>query len=212
MAIAFNKASGKAIKNGVKHYTYVNGDNRVRMFGGILARYVYWITGTNGKAIPFECLSFDREAEAFTNKEKDWVKEYYPDMKCSWSYCIQCIDPTDGTVKVLNLKKKLLEQIMTAAEDLGDPTDPDTGWSICFKRVKTGSMAYNVEYQFQPLKCKPEPLTDEEKALIAEAPSIDEILPRPSAEAQKILLDTIRNQEATDETMDETIEDEFDIK
>ena len=46
--------------------------------------------------------------EAFTNVEKDWVREYHPELKCGWSYAIQCIH--DGKVKVLNLKKKLLEQ------------------------------------------------------------------------------------------------------
>ena len=40
--------------------------------------------------------------------------------------------------KVVNLKKKLWEQIITAAEDLGDPTDPESGWDVQFKRVKTG--------------------------------------------------------------------------
>ena len=72
---------------------------------------------------------------------------------------------TGGKVKVVNLKKKLWEQIITAAEDLGDPTDPDTGWDICFKRVKTGPLPYNVEYQLQALKCKPRPLHDEERSL-----------------------------------------------
>ena len=85
-----------------------------------------------------ECLSFDRNSERFNNQEKDWVREYYPDLKCGWSYATQCID--NGEVKVVNLKKKLWEQIITAAEDLGDPTDPETGWDICFKRVKTGPL------------------------------------------------------------------------
>jgi hypothetical protein len=115
-------------------------------------------------------------------------------MKCGWSYAIQCIDPNDGQVKVLNLKKKLLEQIMIAAEDLGDPTDPVEGWDVYFKRVKTGPMAFNVEYQLQVLKCKQRALSDDEMASIAEIKSMDEVLPRPSPEAQKELLDRIRSQ------------------
>jgi hypothetical protein len=210
MALAFGKAKGSAQKANVKQYEYKNGDNKIRLVGGILPRYVYWIKGDNDKNIPMECLSFDRETEAFTNKEKDWVREFYPDLKCGWSYAIQCIDPNDGEVKVLNLKKKLLEQIMLAAEDLGDPTDPETGWDVHFKRVKTGPLPYNVEYQFQPLKCKPRPLTDEERDAIANAKSIDELLPRPTADAQKELLDRVMNQ-AGDE-VDESIEDEFDIE
>jgi len=51
---------------------------------------------------------------------------------------------------------------LTAAEDLGDPTDPETGWDVMFKRVKTGPLPYNVEYQLQVLKCKPRALDDDE--------------------------------------------------
>jgi hypothetical protein len=153
-----------------------------------------------------ECLSFNRDTETFDNKEKDWVRTYYPEMKCGWSYAIQCIDPADKQVKVLNLKKKLLEQIMLAAEDLGDPTDPETGWDIHFKRVKTGPMAFNVEYQLQVLRCKTRTLDEEEKAACAELKSMDDVLPRPSTEAQKELLDRLRSLGS--ETPDE-VEKEF---
>ena len=129
-------------------------------------------------------------------------------MKCTWSYAIQCIH--GGKVKVLNLKKKLLEQIILAAEDLGDPADPETGWDVYFKRLKTGPMAYNVEYQLQPLKCKPRPLTEDEQELIAELKSMDEVLPRPTADAQKELLDRIRSGSANSDA-DESINEEFDL-
>jgi len=140
--------------------------------------------------------------------EKDWVREYYPDQKCTWSYAIQCIH--DGKVKVLNLKKKLLEQILVAAEDLGDPADPETGWDVHFKRVKTGPMAYNVEYQLQALKCKPRALDEKELELITDLKSMDEVLPRPTADAQKELLDRIRSGSANSDA-DESINEEFDI-
>ena len=156
MALSFNKSKGAAQKSNITTFAYQDGDNSVRLVGDILARYVYWVTGENDKNIPLECLSFDRNEERFNNKEKDWVREYYPDLKCGWSYVMQCIH--NGEVKVINLKKKLWEQILTAAEDLGDPTDPETGWDVKFKRVKTGPLAYNVEYQLQVLKCKPRAL------------------------------------------------------
>ena len=186
---------------------YTDGDNKMRLCGDILARYVYWIKGENDKNIPLECLSFDRNTESFNNKETDWVRNYYPDLKCGWSYATQCID--NGEVKVVNLKKKLWEQIITAAEDLGDPTDPDTGWDVCFKKVKTGPLPYNVEYQLQALKCKPRELDDEEKALYADLKSMDDVMPRPTPDAQKELLDRIR--EATTTEVDETLEAEFNI-
>jgi hypothetical protein len=193
MAIKFGQLEGKAKKSTINQFTYRDGDNVVRMVGDILPRYVYWVKGENNKNIPMECLSFDRDSETFNNIEKDWVRTFYPDMKCGWAYAIQCIDPGDGQVKVLNLKKKLLEQIMLAAEDLGDPTDPETGWDIHFKRVKTGPMAFNVEYQLQVLRCKTRALDEAEMASIAELRSMDDVLPRPTVEAQKELLERIRS-------------------
>ena len=207
MAISFNQQKGSAQKTSIKSFQYVTGDNKMRLCGDILARYVYWIKGENDKNIPLECLSFDRNTESFNNKEKDWVREYYPDLKCGWSYATQCID--NGEVKVVNLKKKLWEQIITAAEDLGDPTDPDTGWDVCFKKVKTGPLPYNVEYQLQALKCKPRELDDEEKALYADLKSMDDVMPRPTPDAQKELLDRIREASTTE--VDETLEAEFNI-
>ena len=207
MAISFNQQKGSAQKTSIKSYQYTDGDNKMRLCGDILARYVYWVKGQNEKNIPLECLSFDRNTESFTNVEKDWVRTYYPDLKCGWSYATQCID--NGEVKVVNLKKKLWEQIITAAEDLGDPTHPVTGWDICFKKVKTGPLPYNVEYQLQALKCKPRELTEDEKALYADLKSMDDVMPRPTPDAQKELLDRIREASTTE--VDETLEAEFNI-
>jgi len=205
MAIKFNQHKGSAQKSSISSFQYRDGDNQFRLVGDILARYVYWIKGENEKDIPLECLSFDRNEERFNNKERDWVREYFPDLKCGWSYATQCID--GGTVKVVNLKKKLWEQIITAAEDLGDPTDPDTGWDVKFKRVKTGPLPYNVEYQLQVLKCKHRELNESEKELIAELKSMDDVMPRPTPDAQKELLDRIRGSQNA--SIDEDLEAEF---
>jgi len=210
MALSFNKSKGGAQKSSINTFQYVDGDNSIRLVGDILARYVYWIEGENGKNIPFECLSFDRNEERFNNKEKDWVREFYPDLKCGWSYAMQCIH--NGELKVINLKKKLFEQILTAAEDLGDPTDPETGWDVKFKRVKTGPQVYNVEYQLQVLKCKPRPLDDSEKELLDSLKSMDDVMPRPTPDAQKELLDRLRDGAAEANNVDEdAIEEEFNI-
>lgn len=189
MAIAFTKTKGKAAKKSVESFEYKDGDNTVRLVGGVLPRYVYWVKGTNNKDIPLECLAFDRELEKFANRETDHVPAFYPEKKCSWSYSINCIDPRDGKVKALNLKKKLFEQVMTAAEDLGDPTDPDTGWDIVFKKVKTGPLPYNVEYQLSVLKCKRRALTEAEREAVAKADTIDVKFPRPSSDE---ILETIK--------------------
>jgi len=198
MALSFKQTKGKATSNKVESYEYKDGENTVRLIGGVLPRYVYWLKGTNNKDIPVECLAFSREKEKFDNLEKDHVADYYPDLRCSWSYSINCIDPKDGKVKALNLKKKLFEQIVTAAEDLGDPTDYDTGWDVVFKRVKTGPLPFNVEYTLQVLRCKRRALNTEERELADTAQNIDEKFPRPTADEIKALLEKIAEQSDED--------------
>jgi hypothetical protein len=181
MAKTFGNTKGAAQKSKFPTYQYKDGEQKLRLFGGVLPRYMYWIKSSNGKDIPLECLSFDRDEEKFTNVEKDVVPSYFPDLKCSWSYAVNALT-VDNEPVVVNLKKKLFQQIMDAAESLGDPTDPDTGWWIVFKRAKTGSMAYNVEYTLQVLKCKSSALTDEQREIISKEKSIDEKFPRPTPE------------------------------
>lgn len=189
MALAFKNTKGKAQKSSVDSYTYKDGENRVRLIGGVLPRYMYWIKGTNDKDIPLECLAFSREKEKFDNLEKDHVPAFFPDVKCSWSYAINCIDPQDGKVKVLNLKKKLFEAILQTAEDLElDPTDYDTGFDVVFRRTKTGPLAFNISYDLSPLKCKQRPLTEEERAAADAAQDIDSKYPRPTAAEQLVFL------------------------
>lgn len=209
MAIKFKNVTGKAKKSSAEAYTYNEGDNSVRMVGDILPRYVYWTTTTDNKRVPMECLAFDREQERFANLEKDWVQHYFSDLKCSWAYAVQIID--DGKIKILNLKKKLFEQILTAAEDLGDPTDPENGWDVRFKKIKTGPLPFNVEYQLQVLKCKPRTLTDEEKELLKDLKPIDDIVRRPTADEQKTfieqnILEGGNNSDVPDEVAEEVQE------
>jgi hypothetical protein len=216
MALGFNQQKGKAIKTSVDSYKMLDGDNSVRIVGDILPRYVYWVKGENDKNLPLECLSFDREKEAFTNIEKDWVKTFYPQLKCGWAYATQIVVPDPESesgykVQVINLKKKLWEQVQTAAEDLGDPTDPTTGWDLKFKKVKTGAQAYNVEYQLQSLRCKSRPLNEGELAAVAEIKSMDDVMPRPTPDAQKELLDRINGSASPDSTDEDAIEEEFDV-
>lgn len=210
MAIAFKNTKGKAQKSSVESYTYKDGENRVRLIGGVLPRYVYWVKGTNNKDIPIECLAFSRDKEKFDNLEKDHVPEFYPDLKCSWSYAVNCIDPADGKVKVLNLKKKLFESILQTAEDLGmDPTDYDEGFDIVFRRTKTGPLAFNVSYDLSPLKCKQRALTADERAAADAAQDIDSKYPRATAEEQRALLEKLAAgiEEAASEAEQEAVKD-----
>lgn len=210
MALGFNTVKGTAQKDRADSYEMKNGENRLRLVGDILARYVYWIKGENDKPIPFECLAFNRNSETFDNAEKDWVKEFYPDLKCSWAYAIQAIDPATNELKIWNLKKKLFAAILSAAEDLGDPTDPETGWDVVFEKKKTGPLPINVEYELKVLRCKPRPLTEEERDLLKDLKSMDEVLPRPTADQQKQLLDKLN--QGSSENVDEDIGDELEVK
>jgi len=202
MALSFKNTKGKAQSNKIEAYEYKDGENTVRLIGGVLPRYIYWLKGTNNKDIPVECLAFSREKEKFDNVEKDYVNEYFPDAKCSWSYSVNCIDPKQNKVVALNLKKKLFEQIVSAAEDLGDPTDYDSGWDVVFKRSKTGPLPFNVEYTLQVLRCKPRTLTDEERALAEAAKPIDEKFIRPTEAEVKALLEKITNNVDEEESTD----------
>lgn len=209
MAISFKQTKGKAQSNKVESYEYKDGENVVRLIGGVLPRYVYWLKGTNNKDIPVECLAFNREKEKFDNLETDHVTEFFPDAKCSWSYSVNCIDPKQNKVVALNLKKKLFEQIVSAAEDLGDPTDYDSGWDVVFKRIKTGPLPFNVEYQLQVLRCKSRKLTSEERAMADSAKSIDEKFPRATPDEVLAVLNKITAgaEEAADEAAQEAVKD-----
>jgi len=205
MALNFKDTNGKAVKNSHESYTYKDGENTVRMFGGILPRYVYWLKGTNNKDIPVECLAFDREAEKFNNAEVDHVQDYFPEAKCSWSYSVNCLVNVDGAPKaiVLNLKKKLFEQVCSAASDLGlDPTDSDDGFDIVFKRTKTGPLAFNVEYTLSQLKLKKRALNDAERQAIADSLTIDAKFVRQTPVEVKALLERMTKGESADTPAD----------
>mgnify|MGYP000724204421 CR=1 FL=1 len=207
MALSFKNTKGKAQSNKVESYEYKDGENTVRLVGGVLPRYIYWLKGTNNKDIPVECLAFSREKEKFDNVEKDHVNEYFPDAKCSWSYSVNVIDPKQNKVVALNLKKKLFEQICSAAEDLGDPTDPVSGWDVVFKRQKTGPLPFNVEYTLSVLRCKKRALTAAELSAIEDSVTIDQKFIRATAEEVKATLERITTG-AEEEVVDSTADQE----
>jgi len=214
MALAFNKSVGQAQKS--NYFKYQNGMNKFRLIGDILPRYIYWVKSAEGNNVAVECLSFDRDKEKFTNVEKDWVAHYFPDLNCSWSYLVQCIDLTDGKVKTLPLKKKYYQAIVAAAKRLGDPTaTDDTGWDIALERVSTGSQAYNVEYNLQVLDCVNRALTEDELAEVAEnLQDMDLLDPRPTSDEQKVQIEeTVLGQKTTEKVPDDVkkaFENEFD--
>lgn len=196
MALSFGDAKGGAEKQSVPSYKMKMGLNRIRVYGGILARYMYWVPGSQGRDVPVECLSFNRSTEAFDNKDKDWVKEYYPDLKSSWGYAMMCVDldANEPVELVFNWKSKLFKQVVSAMEDLGDPTNLDTGWDIIFSKDKTGPNTFNVEYTLNAIKCSKSigPVSDKVREVAGSGKTIDEWLPRITPDKQKEYLDSIR--------------------
>ena len=59
------------------------------------------------------------------------------------------------------------------------------------------------------MKCKPRALTEDELGLITDLKSMDEVMTRPTADAQKELLDRVRN--AGKDNDDEMLEAEFNV-
>jgi hypothetical protein len=209
----FANSTGEAQKNRPDAYTYKEGRNVIRLVGDLLPRYVYWLKGENNKPIPMECLAFDREQEKFLNAEKDWVREYHPDLKCGWAYVIQGFDVTNpDKLLLINLKKKLTGQILDLAAELGDPTDLENGWDVIFEKKKTGPLPINVEYKLKEREIKNSPLTAEMKAIVAEMKSMDEIMPRPTPDQQKEFLERLRNGGNSTENIDESVSEEFEVK
>lgn len=192
MGVQFGNAHGSAKKTGLDYIKLEFGENEFRMVGQLLPRYAYWKTLKNGGntfSVPVECLSFDREKEEFTNLEKDWFKEYFPTEKCVWSYVIQVLDK-NGELKLCGLKKKLFDQIQTAANKLGDPTDVDDGWTVKVNKKKTGPNIYNVEYELLQLELENKALTAEQKTVLEEQMKpIDELIPRQTPEQQKAFIE-----------------------
>ena len=211
----FTDLQGKATKSGPERMKFVDGRNKFRIVSPVVPAYKYWLKTKDGTSVPMECLGFDREQEKFTNLKKDWVRHYFPELKCSWAYSAFVLDGTDGKLKLLDFKKKLFEQILHAAKSkMGDPSDPEEGWWVVCTRVKTGPKVFNVEYQLEVFELEKTPLTDEENALVADMPDIEEVLKQQTPEEQKEFIENNilgNEEEAKEEEQDFDNEGDDDI-
>lgn len=212
MSLGFNDLPAEAVKTKIDYYKFEEGENSFRIVGAVVPRYVYWLKTPDGqKTIPMECLAFDREEVKFLNREIDWVQKLMPEEKCSWSYVCQAFDPEDGKLKVLVLKKKMFGEIkILATKHLGDITHPDTGSIMSVQRTKDGPLAYNVSYMVNQLDCKELALTDEQKEIVADSPTIEELFPRPTPKEQKAFLEKVWFSAPAEETADDEALDEMD--
>jgi hypothetical protein len=191
-AISFGNLNGGAKKSNVKYMKLVDGDNTFRILpNSILPGYTYWVKGANGKDLPFNALQYISKDEAFDNslpcpiRDKGLKDAKGEDLGCQWSYKCQVINRATGAVEVLQLKKGILSDIISVAQQLGfDPTDLESGTDFTVTRKKTGPLPFNVEYTLQQLKCKQAPVSDTDKALLADIKPIEELFPAETYEAQ----------------------------
>ncbi|MCP3899129.1 MAG: hypothetical protein GY707_05280 [Desulfobacteraceae bacterium] len=211
MAISFNDVNGSAKTTKIDYFKFEDGDNEFRMVGGVLPRYVYWNKTPKNTAIAMECLGFDRDSEEFKNVEKDWHQHYFPDIKCKWSYVVQAFNK-EGKLQVVSLRKQMFESILqNAAKHWGDPTDPDKGMKIVITKKKTGPQAFNVAYEVDVMSCVEQPLTDEQKTLLNDSPTIDELFVRQTSDEQKANIERIWFNEADkdDADLDDDMDDDI---
>ena len=209
MTIKFTDLQGKASKAGPDRFKPVNGKNAFRIIGSVVPCYKYWLRTRDNTPVPMECLGFNRETEVFDNKIRDVVREYFPDMKCSWAYQSFVIDRSDGKVKLFDHKKKLFESILDAAKKkLGDPTDPVNGWDIVFTKKKTGPQVFNVEYTLETFELENSALSDDDLAAIEEAGSIEDITKIPTPEDQEAFIKgyILPKEEEVDEDVEKELE------
>ena len=210
MAIKFTDLQGKASKAGPERFKPQEGRNQFRIIGSVVPGYKYWLKTKDGTSVPMDCLAFNREAEQFDNKQRDVVREYFPEKKCSWAYQSFVIDRSDGKVKLFDHKKRLFESILDAAKKkLGDPTDPEKGWDVIFTRKKTGPQPFNVEYTLETFELENSALSDEDLAAIEEAGKIEDLVKLPTPEEQEAF---IKNYILGDEEekVPDDVKDEFD--
>lgn len=220
----FNTTKGSAQAAYLPQLKLENGENTFRIVGNILRRYIYWCKTPAGKAVCFECLSFNRDLEKFDNKITDYVPSFYPNKtdfhgkvvidpktgktsphRPTWGYVATVIDRKDGKLKELHLKKTMFEDLIKVAskkspvtkQPFGDPTDPITGWDISVNKEKTGPAVMNVKYSvdaFSPINGA-KPLTEEEIQMVEDSMPIEERHERPTPEDQLAILKKIQSGE-----------------
>lgn len=212
--IAFGNLTGAAKKSNVKYMKLAEGNNTFRILpNSILPGYTYWVKGANGKDLPFNCLQYVSKDEAFDNsipcpiKDRGLKDDKGEDLRCQWSYKCQVINRATGEVEVLQLKKGMLSDIISVAQQLGfDPTDLETGTDFTVNKKKTGPLAFNVEYSLQQLLCKQTPISEADAKLIEGIKPISELFPTETYEAQaaRLAKHLTGATDATDEAEDQS--------
>lgn len=166
---------------------------QVRLVGPLIPRYVYWVTTKEGKKRSIECLSFNRETQAFDASLQDPMKEVDPEIygagqgeKPGFGYVTHVIDRKDKKLKLFDpIKKTVFDKIVALAQKpaYGDPADAVKGYDLTITKKKTGPLPQNVGYDVVPSDRSTSPLTEDEQKL--ELYDLDKLFKRTTYEEQK---------------------------
>ena len=78
-AMNWGDTKGEAQSNKVTFMKQEDGTNHIRIVGGIVRKYDYWVTKTNEDgsqlSVPFENLRFNRDTESFVQGAEDPISE-----------------------------------------------------------------------------------------------------------------------------------------
>lgn len=193
-----------------KPYTMQTGINKFRIIPGtLLPYYSYWVEHPTERAdtgqlkqAPFEDLQFNRDTEEFDTSKPCPVKEAGVTGKTSkgdakrrgkWGYKCLVLDD-NNKVLPYTWTVKLFDQVSTLAKDMKyNITDIDEGTWLTVERVQGSKGKFDVSYNLKSHLAVSEPLTDEQKEIIAASKSITEMYPVETYEEQKERLDKFLN-------------------
>lgn len=214
--VDWDKAKGvqKGERREIDRLTFPIGETKIRLVGGVLPRYVYWVTTTQGKKAPVECLRFIRETEEFDDKQPDPIKEVSEEIfndKPQFAYICNVLPKNEGSgvkIQLCDLKATIYKQILDFAknDEWGNPASKDNGYTLTIKKEKTGPLPQNVKYTVIPSPAK-KPLTKEELEL--DLYEFEKMYKRPTYEEQKqwLLQNTAYFVDESGDEFKETAED-----
>lgn len=232
MALDFNESNGSSKSTKIDYMTINVGENRFRILPkSILPGYDYWVDGYDNegkkKSLPFPCIQFNRTTERFDNsipcpiraaglEGKNFKQETVP-LPSKYAYKCLVWDYAEKKVVVLSLKKTMFTGIKDVAKQLKkNPTSIEDGFDIVLEKKKTGSRAWDVEYNIMAIACMGHqgPVEDPDQLQqMQDAKPIDELFEYPTYEEQeKRLAEHLNpikgsNNEAQEEAQKEAIDD-----
>jgi hypothetical protein len=197
MTTATTWGSAKAPASGNKDIQRLDfkgiSEAQIRLVGVLIPRYTYWVVTKEGKKRSIECLSFNRETQAFDASLQDPIKEIDPEIygngqgeKPGFGYVTHVIDRKDNTLKLFDpIKKTVFDKIVALAAKpaYGDPADPIKGYDLTISKKKTGPLPQNVAYDVVPSDRSTSPLSPAELEL--ELYDLEKLFKRPTYDEQK---------------------------